>query len=73
MREQYANIIVDISIDKLDRTFSYRIPPELIGQIREGSRVRIPFGRGNTVRDGYVYSITDSAGVEPGKIKDILE
>ena len=25
----YANIIVDISLDKLDKTFQYAIPPEL--------------------------------------------
>lgn len=26
---KYANIIIDISHEKLDKTFQYRIPPEI--------------------------------------------
>ena len=33
---QYANIIVDISHEKLDKTFQYRIPEELRESIRPG-------------------------------------
>ena len=43
----YADVIIDVSIDKLDRPFSYRIPERLSGIIKVGSRVRIPFGAGN--------------------------
>ena len=73
MAERYANIIVDISVDKLDRTFQYRIPEELAGEVCEGCRVKIPFGRGNAVKEGYVYSIEKEPRLEPEKIKDILE
>ena len=31
--QQYAQIIVDITSEKLDRTFTYRIPEALAGQI----------------------------------------
>ena len=71
--ERYANIIVDISVDRLDRTFQYRIPEELWDTVTEGCRVRIPFGRGDTLREGYVYSIETEPRLEPEKIKDVLE
>ena len=43
----YANIIVDISHEQLDRTFQYRIPDELEDQIMVGMQVNVPFGKGN--------------------------
>ena len=43
MDERYADVVVDISHEKLDRSFQYRIPPELGERIRPGSRVWIPF------------------------------
>ena len=43
----YANIIIDISHEKLDRTFQYRIPEKLLDQIHPGTPVEIPFGRSN--------------------------
>ena len=33
MNERYADVVVDISHEKLDRSFQYRIPPELAGKI----------------------------------------
>ena len=47
MRELYADIIVDISHENLDHTFSYRIPSHLSDEVVIGSRVLIPFGAGN--------------------------
>ena len=34
----YANIIIDISHESVDRVFQYRVPGELAGKIRAGSR-----------------------------------
>ncbi len=69
---QYADVIIDISIDKLDRPFTYRIPERLSGIICVGSRVRIPFGGGNSEKKGYVTALKDNADLEDSKIKDIL-
>ena len=41
---KYANIIIDISHEKLDKTFQYRIPPEIKDEITEGMQVIVPFG-----------------------------
>ena len=67
----YANIIIDISLEKLDRTFQYRIPAELLADIKPGRKVLIPFGKGNRTTTGYVLEITDKPAFEPEKIKPI--
>ncbi|MBO4346401.1 MAG: hypothetical protein J5840_02035, partial [Lachnospiraceae bacterium] len=40
----YAEVIVDISHEKLDRPFTYRIPDSLLTELEEGDMVDIPFG-----------------------------
>ena len=69
---EYANIIIDISHEKVDRLFQYRIPDRLKEKIDIGTPVEIPFGRGNTVRKGYVIEVTDEANWAPDKIKEIV-
>ncbi|MBP8969502.1 MAG: primosomal protein N' [Lachnospiraceae bacterium] len=68
----YADVIIDISIEKLDIPFTYRIPERLSGIICVGSRVRIPFGKGDSEKKGYVTAIKDTADYDDSKIKDIL-
>ena len=41
---QYANIIVDISHEKLDKTFQYRVPERMRERLALGMQVYIPFG-----------------------------
>ena len=53
----YANVIVDISVDKLDKTFQYLVPPELMENIEVGVQVDIPFG--SRTISGYVVELTD--------------
>lgn len=71
MNQQYADIIVDISSEKLDRTFQYRVPGHLAGTVKEGMVVKIPFGRGNRQIAGYVVGLTHRPKVDPDKIKEI--
>ena len=67
---EYANIIVDISHEKLDKTFQYRIPEKLQGKLSLGMQVYIPFG--NRKIKGYVVELTDEVEFEVAKIKDII-
>ena len=69
---KFANIIVDISLEKLDRTFQYRIPEELQGVLKEGMQVRVPFGNGGRTLTGYVLELTDTCQWDEGKLKPIL-
>lgn len=71
MTERFARIIIDISHEKVDRTFDYRIPAQFLGQVEVGSLVTIPFGKGNSMRRGYVVEISSHADYDSDKIKEI--
>ena len=66
MKKEFANVIVDISHEKVDRPFGYRIPERLADSVTPGVRVKIPFGAGNALRTGYVIEVTESFGVPAG-------
>lgn len=68
----YAEVIVNISHEAVDRPFTYRIPDSLRGKVTEGVGVSIPFGTGNTVRKGYVVALKDTVDFPPERIKDII-
>lgn len=67
----YANIIVDISHEKLDKTFQYIIPEKLIGKIEPGVQVLIPFGVANKLITGYVLECTSIACIDVSIMKSI--
>ncbi len=69
----FADIIIDLSVESLDRTFQYRIPESGEEKIKIGSRVVIPFGKGNRRISGYVLNITENPSWPEEKMKEILE
>lgn len=71
MEKRYADIIVDITHEKLDRPFQYRIPERLKKELKTGMCVTVPFGQGNKLIDGYVMDITDTCNYAPEKLKEI--
>ena len=71
--EKYALVIIDISRRGLDRPFSYLVPDNLRDRVRAGSIVMVPFGKGNTLRKGYVAGFSDNTDVPDEKIKEIAE
>lgn len=71
MKEWYANIIVDISHESVDRTFQYRIPETMLEKVDVGSAVMIPFGKGNKLIRGYVVAVSDRPEWEIDRIKEI--
>ena len=68
---EYANIIVDISHEKLDKTFQYKIPEPLKEVLEIGMQVMIPFGKGSRKTTGYVVELTDTPEYEVEKLKEI--
>ena len=69
----YANIIVDITHEKLDKIFQYRVPSRLEGELSVGMEVRVPFGRGNRETKGYVIGLTTRCNYEESKVKELLD
>lgn len=72
LKHPYAEVIVDISREKLDHPFTYRIPEEMEERVVPGSVVEIPFGNGNRRTTGYVVGLADRCTFPEGKIKSIL-
>ena len=69
----YAEVVVGISVDKLDRTFCYRIP-ESFGNPDAliGTEVIVPFGRGNRETKAFVVEVKEDTDIDKSLVKDIL-
>ncbi len=68
---KFASIIVDISLEQVDREFEYIIPEALLGDIVLGALVVIPFGKGKRLINGYVVDIKDKNTFPIEKLKEI--
>lgn len=55
-----AGVAIDKATLNFDREFSYIVPPQFADTIRVGANVLVPFGRGNTLRQGVVLSVTET-------------
>lgn len=68
---KYADIIVDISHEDLDRTYQYLIPEELKERALLGVQVLVPFGKGNRQIKGYIIGLSDLPKWKEEAIKPI--
>lgn len=68
----YANVIVDITHEKLDKVFQYRVPLELEEKLEIGMEILVPFGRGNKETRGYIVGFAKQADYDEDKIKSVL-
>lgn len=69
MNYKFAEIIVDINHQAVNRKFTYKIPENL--DIKLGLRVKVPFGRGNKLVEGFVIGLTNSINFDEKKAKFI--
>ena len=56
---RYAEVIIDIAYNKLDRPFTYRVPGRMQQVLQPGSLVMVPFGSHNGIRKGYVIALKE--------------
>ena len=68
----YVKVILNTKTLDLNRTFDYKVPEHLKQKIVLGSRVLIPFGKGNTKRDGFVVDIIKKSEYETKEILEVL-
>ena len=68
----YANVIVNIAHENVDRPFQYRIPASLHGRLEPGMSVVIPFGKSNRQISGVIIEQTNQAEYPPDKLKEII-
>ncbi len=65
-----AKIAVEKAAFSFDREFDYLIPPHLEQDVAAGKRVLVPFGRGNSRRQGIVTALGEAG--ETAELKAIL-
>ena len=69
--QMYADIIIDISLESLDRTYQYGIPDELLDSAVIGAPVVVSFGRGSRSINGYIVELSTAAKIEEQLIKPV--
>ena len=69
----FADVIIDIQHEKLDKIFQYRIPERLEPELEPGMEVLVPFGKGNRLRKGYVTGLSEKCGYDLSKVKEIAD
>ncbi len=67
-----AEIVLADAIGAFDKKYSYLVPENLIGRAVEGSRVTVPFGRGNILKQGMIIKVEAKEEV-PQNLKSITE
>lgn len=65
---QYADLVIDSKARQTDCFFTYRASD----QVKIGSVVYVPFGRGKKERRAFVFALSDQTKVDPAKIRDII-
>ena len=68
----YADIIIDITHEKLDKIFQYSIPSDLDGVLQIGMEVIVPFGRSNRETKGYVVGFSQTTEYDAAKMTEVL-
>ena len=57
-----AQVAVEKTAYHFDRLFSYIIPQTLVRKVAVGSRVLVPFAKGNRARQGFVLRLAAAEG-----------
>ena len=68
---RYADVIVNISREELDRSFQFRIPDELREAVTLGTKVEFPFSTRPKVT-GYVVGLSDEPKIDEARIRDLI-
>jgi len=61
-------VIININVKNLNKTFDYNVPADFAGTIRLGLRVLVPFGYSKRLEEGFVVGIKSKSEFE---VKDI--
>ena len=65
-----AEVIINRTAKKLNRTFDYGIPKDLEDLIIVGSKVLVPFGKGEKLENAFVIKVKEKSDFE---VKDIAK
>ena len=52
-----AEVVIDGAAGSFDKRYSYAIPEKLLNYARAGCRVTVPFGMGNSKKQGMILKV----------------
>ncbi len=70
MLAQSPYVDVSVNIARIDKSLSYLVPPELIGQLKPGHLVLVPLG--NRIAQGVVLANLEKPDVEASAVKELI-
>ena len=59
MNSLIATVAVDNTFFSYDTDYSYIVPNSLSNDVQIGSKVSVPFGRGDKTRDGIIVNLIE--------------
>ena len=71
-KNKYADVVIDITNEHVDRPFTYAVPESLRDSVRPGMPVLVPFGNGGRKKTGYILDLKEETELDPARIKEIL-
>ena len=66
----YVDVLVELKAKKLDKTFTYNVPSDMIDDIKVGKRVLVPFGRQKL--EGFIIGINNNDSFDYD-VKNIIQ
>lgn len=67
-----AQIVINERGKAFDRIFEYKVPEKLRASARIGRIARVPFGKQNTKREGFIFGLKEHAETDR-ELKNVLE
>lgn len=69
----YIDVLVELKAKKLDKTFTYKVPSDLVDRISVGKRVLVPFGKQKL--EGFIidFNNNDSFEYDVKNIIDVID
>lgn len=72
MNNNIATVAVEKTFFNIDSDFDYLIPDDLLKEIKIGTMVKVPFGKGNRLRDGIVVNLYSAINTSLKSIKSTV-
>ncbi|MDO4364059.1 MAG: DEAD/DEAH box helicase family protein, partial [Clostridia bacterium] len=73
MKSLVATVAVDNTFFSFDTDYSYRVPNEFYKSVQIGSKVTVPFGRGDKTRNGIIVNLFENSSDGLKEIKSVEE
>ena len=68
-----AKILINTSVNTLNKVYDYKVPDSLVPQVQIGKRVSVSFGRGKNLEEGIIVKLEEDYEPQKYKLKEISD